>query len=194
MSRGPGRIERAIRALFDAHPDPAFVTDELVEHCYPQAQRMSDQRKRVAALEAQARAGRRWECYFDAKMIAGPGVLEFPRKYQVAVLRAAHKVINGDPDWRAWRIEGQGRGWVFLNHGNVQSYAPARLIGDQYRVYRSEKRHRRGGIMSWRYVPDRPALLALLEDQYRKHIALTADGSGSCSSTALSGTATPNWR
>jgi hypothetical protein len=26
MSRGPGRIERAIRELFDAHPDLAFVT------------------------------------------------------------------------------------------------------------------------------------------------------------------------
>ena len=35
MSRGPGRIERALRALFDAHPDLAFVTDELCEHCYP---------------------------------------------------------------------------------------------------------------------------------------------------------------
>jgi hypothetical protein len=35
MSRGAGRIERAIRALFDAHPDLAFVTDDLVEHCYP---------------------------------------------------------------------------------------------------------------------------------------------------------------
>jgi hypothetical protein len=35
MSRGPGRIEHAIRELLDAHPDLAFVTDELVEHCYP---------------------------------------------------------------------------------------------------------------------------------------------------------------
>jgi hypothetical protein len=35
MSKGPGRIERAIRQLFDAHPDLAFVTDELCEHCYP---------------------------------------------------------------------------------------------------------------------------------------------------------------
>ena len=35
MSPGPGRIERAIRALFDAHPDEAFTTDELCEHCYP---------------------------------------------------------------------------------------------------------------------------------------------------------------
>jgi hypothetical protein len=37
MSRGPGRIARAIRQLFDANPDLAFVTDELCEHCYPDA-------------------------------------------------------------------------------------------------------------------------------------------------------------
>src|SRR5262249_25652816 len=35
MSRGPGRIERAIRELFDANPDLAFVTDELCLNCYP---------------------------------------------------------------------------------------------------------------------------------------------------------------
>ena len=35
MSRGPGRIERAIRSLFDANPDLAFVTVELIEHCFP---------------------------------------------------------------------------------------------------------------------------------------------------------------
>jgi hypothetical protein len=34
MSRGPGRIERAIRELFDTHPDEAFTTDELCAHCY----------------------------------------------------------------------------------------------------------------------------------------------------------------
>jgi hypothetical protein len=37
MSKGPGRIERAIRELFDDNPDLAFVTDELCEHCYPAA-------------------------------------------------------------------------------------------------------------------------------------------------------------
>lgn len=51
MSRGPGRIERAIRELFDAHPDEAFVTDELVEHCYPDA-RPIEQKHRVAVLRA----------------------------------------------------------------------------------------------------------------------------------------------
>jgi hypothetical protein len=38
MSRGPGRIERAIRQLFDGNLDLAFVTDEVAEHCYPNAQ------------------------------------------------------------------------------------------------------------------------------------------------------------
>jgi hypothetical protein len=39
MSRGPGRLERTIRQLFDAHPDRAFVTDELCEACYPNGHR-----------------------------------------------------------------------------------------------------------------------------------------------------------
>jgi len=35
MSRGPGRSERAIRALLDAHPDLAFVTDEQASKTHP---------------------------------------------------------------------------------------------------------------------------------------------------------------
>ena len=34
MSRGPGRIERAIRELFDANPDRAFFTADLVRVCF----------------------------------------------------------------------------------------------------------------------------------------------------------------
>jgi hypothetical protein len=34
MSRGPGRIERAIRALFDAQPDEAWPTEVLAARCY----------------------------------------------------------------------------------------------------------------------------------------------------------------
>jgi hypothetical protein len=110
MSKGAGRIERAIRELFDAHPDLAFITDELAEHCFPEAE----------AIE---------------------------RKHQVSVLRAAQKVVAPDPDWRAWRIEGQGRGWVFVNLANVQSYTLGRIIADRSYIYRSEKRAlRRAGI------------------------------------------------
>jgi hypothetical protein len=48
------------------------------------------------------------------------------------VLRAAHKVVALNPDWTEWRIEYQGRGGVFLKHANVQSYALARLISEQF--------------------------------------------------------------
>lgn len=106
MSKGPGRIERAIRALFDAHPDLAFVTDELAEHCYPETRPIE-------------------------------------RRHQVSVLRAAHKIVAHDPNWTAWRINGQGKGWVFANHANLSSYALARVIAGQSNVYRSEKRARR---------------------------------------------------
>jgi hypothetical protein len=51
VSRGPGRIERAIRALFDAHSDEAFTTDELCEHCYPDA-RPIERKHQVAVLRA----------------------------------------------------------------------------------------------------------------------------------------------
>jgi hypothetical protein len=107
MSRGPGRIERAIRELFDAHPDLAFVTDELAEHCYPDA---------IGKIE---------------------------RKHQVAALRAAWNVIKRDADWRVWRVEGQGRGFIFFNEGNVKSYTLGREIADSFNVYRSPDRARR---------------------------------------------------
>ena len=116
MSRGPGWIERAIHELFGAHPELAFVTDELAEHCFPDADKIE-------------------------------------RKHQVSVLRAAHKVVALDPDWTEWRIEYQCKGWVFLNHANVQSYALARLISEQF-------------------MPDPDKYLAKLgTDDYRKLIA-----------------------
>ena len=34
MSRGPGRIERAIASVFDAEPDNAFTTEELCKRVY----------------------------------------------------------------------------------------------------------------------------------------------------------------
>ena len=51
MSRGPGRIERAIRALLDAHPDEAFTTDDLAAHCYPDAD-VIEHKHRVAVVRA----------------------------------------------------------------------------------------------------------------------------------------------
>jgi hypothetical protein len=142
MSRGPGRIERAVRQLFDANPDLAFTTDELAEHCYP-------------------------------------GVNAIERKHQVAVLRAAWKVLEDDPNWHAWRIQGMGRGYVFVNHASVPSYTLGHMIAGPLPdiIYRSEKRAQRrpydwvsvpGGFRKKmptrcerQYIPDRTALLNL---------------------------------
>jgi hypothetical protein len=50
VSRGPGKLERTIRELFDANPDLAFVTDELCEHGYPGEE--IERKHRVAVLRA----------------------------------------------------------------------------------------------------------------------------------------------
>lgn len=52
MSRGPGRIERAIRALLDAPPDDyeGFGSEDLAEHCYPGV--TIERKHRVVVLRA----------------------------------------------------------------------------------------------------------------------------------------------
>ena len=51
MSRGPGRIERAIAAILDAEPDNAFTTEDLCERVYPGVNRV-EKKHRVAVLRA----------------------------------------------------------------------------------------------------------------------------------------------
>jgi hypothetical protein len=52
MSRGAGRIERAIHDLLAANPDLAFTTDELAEHCYGVSQEQVTRAHRVSVLRA----------------------------------------------------------------------------------------------------------------------------------------------
>lgn len=58
MSRGPGRIERAIEAAFTASPDDAFSVSELGAFAYPGLNRV-EKRHRVAILRAADKVGRR---------------------------------------------------------------------------------------------------------------------------------------
>ena len=51
MSRGPGRIERAISDLFEEHPEGAWTTAELCRLIYPTANRV-EKKHRVAVLRA----------------------------------------------------------------------------------------------------------------------------------------------
>jgi hypothetical protein len=56
MSRGPGRIERAIEALFASQPGRTFSTEELVEAAYRGVNR-TEKKHRVAVLRAAKRLG-----------------------------------------------------------------------------------------------------------------------------------------
>src|SRR5262249_8004802 len=51
MSKGPGRIQRAIMAAFEAEPDNAFTTVELCERAYPAA-RVWEKKHRIAVMRA----------------------------------------------------------------------------------------------------------------------------------------------
>jgi hypothetical protein len=132
MSRGPGRVERALRALFDASPDRAFFTGELTRHCFP-------------------------------------NVRPIERKHAVATLRAARKIVAADPDWRCERHPFLAPS-VFFNHGNLQSYAPARMI--QRATYDgplSQRLYREPGTLGeiWGRV-----MAALADPKYQKEVTL----------------------
>lgn len=51
MSRGPGRIERAILDLIDKHPEGAWTTEDLCRLIYPTANHV-EKKHRVAVIRA----------------------------------------------------------------------------------------------------------------------------------------------
>src|SRR4051794_33615047 len=54
MSKGPGRVERAIRDLFSAHPTEAFTTADLIAVVFPDIED-ADKKHRVSVLRAARR-------------------------------------------------------------------------------------------------------------------------------------------
>src|SRR5215472_10864113 len=54
MSRGPGRIERAIKAAFDAEPARMFTTEYLCTHVYAGATKI-EKKHRVSLIRAAKR-------------------------------------------------------------------------------------------------------------------------------------------
>jgi hypothetical protein len=61
MSRGPGRIQRAIEAVFQAEPDNALLLSELCERVYSGVNRI-EKKHRIAVARA-ARTIPRLECW-----------------------------------------------------------------------------------------------------------------------------------
>jgi hypothetical protein len=102
MSRGPGRIERAIEELFAGSPGTAFSTDEIVAVVYRGVNRI-EKKHRVATLRAAHRVAKRrhwekWQCE-RTRCTSGRGPIT-------------------------------GRGAIFVNVLNLRSYAIGRLRTD----------------------------------------------------------------
>jgi hypothetical protein len=119
-------------------------------------------------------------CFLDAD----PEHLE--KKHTATVIRAARKVVDGDPDWTIWRGEGQGRALIFVNQASLQSHCLGWLIADMFHRYRSPKRAvrcrfgndaaRAGSAVNecFDLIDDRASLLAELAPGGKGHRLLEA--------------------
>ena len=61
MSRGPGRIERAIEAAFTAEPSRAFPVETLALVAFPGVNRL-EKKHRIAVLRAAHKVAERLDC------------------------------------------------------------------------------------------------------------------------------------
>ena len=103
MSRGPGRIERTIRALMAANPDLAFTTDWLCCHLFVRYR--IEAKHRVSVLRAIRRiiaADPDWSTTrWHRSVLFNRGDLQ---SYQTA-----HFMARGYPPWPKthWRLKGE---------------------------------------------------------------------------------------
>src|SRR6516225_8424146 len=115
MSRGPGRIEHMIEALFTSAPSRTFSTDELVEAVYRGVNRI-EKKRRVGVLRAADKVGKRlghWEKWQCERW--GLGGYWNNRQNRSLV----------------------GRGAVYVNVLDVHSYAIGRLRTDHFHADKS---------------------------------------------------------
>ena len=96
MSKGPGRIERAIEAIFAAEPDNAFTTDDLCDRAYP-GERI-ERKHRVAVLRAAAKVCARTGWAKWQSEVPG-GTLVFRNVYNVM----SHGMARLKSDFAPWR-------------------------------------------------------------------------------------------
>jgi hypothetical protein len=136
MSRGPGRIDRTIRGLFDASPDGAFLTADLVKHCSPGNARI--ERKHEVSVLCTARkiiaSDPNW-CSWRQDwgwILFNHGNLQ---SYALAeiLMRRPPPARPGSTcyewdypngyDWRCWRrAPGAERAFAVLNHPHCQAH------------------------------------------------------------------------
>lgn len=82
MSRGPGRVERAIQAASDAEPDKAFTVEDLCLRTYPGLNRI-EKKHRVAVIRAMRAAARRADRFGTMEARSAGGTLILYRRHSV---------------------------------------------------------------------------------------------------------------
>jgi hypothetical protein len=103
MSRGPGRIERAITALFAAEPDGAFTVAELALRIYPECAERSRDPDWLG-----------FQCHF--------------KEHEVAILRAVKSLIRKGATLAISNSPAYRSNPVFVyNYMSVLSYGKAQL-------------------------------------------------------------------
>ena len=114
MSRGPGRIERAIRQLLDASPDRAFLTGDLVKHCFPDA-RWVERKHEVSVLRATRKIIATDPDWFSWRKDWGSIVFNHAslRSYaRFEILRREGRLRRpGSSDWGDWEYP-DGHDWL----------------------------------------------------------------------------------
>jgi hypothetical protein len=95
MSRGPGKIERAIGQAFKAEPERTFGTDDLIAIAFPHIDQV-EKKHRVSVLRA-ARGACRWTGFVPFNRWPGvPG--EFMRR-DLAEAADARRMAVAEANW-----------------------------------------------------------------------------------------------
>jgi len=108
MSRGPGRIERAIEAVLAAEPDNAFTTADLCLRVYPDAEQI-EKRHRVAVLRAMANIMERRDVLGELKAsLMGGASVFYDRTNVLSYAMARMKTDRRYQDNNPWRWDRDG--------------------------------------------------------------------------------------
>jgi hypothetical protein len=135
MSRGPGHVERAIRELFAAHPDRAFLTADLAKHCFSGADRI-ERKHEVSVLRAARKIvadnpdwcswRQEWGSVFYNRASLQSTALFNIVSRQGRLPRPGGKAWEWDwpdgYDWRCWQKPDAARALAVLNHPHCQAH------------------------------------------------------------------------
>lgn len=163
MSRGPGKIERSLDALFRDNPSDHFTTTELVERIFPGVNRV-EKKHRVTVMRAGYKVAKRmhWTCSRQRR--PGGEIVFFNlcdlRSYAVGRMRviycatraAANAVWNDEANrmWRSWQPGGSWDRQVRINR--LRRDGPA----EEYEAAAKDYDEKEGKIlraMGYRYSP-----------------------------------------